>query len=68
MKDLMNLIIWMMTFKMKLIYLHLKIKKQLTAMKKAFLMTTNPVLEQIYQKKFRVTPIYGIYPLSITKK
>ena len=41
-KYLMNSMIWMNKFKMKLIYLHLKIKKLLTAMNEVVLMMTTP--------------------------
>ena len=49
-KDLMNWMIWMNIFKMKLMSLNPKISKLLTAMKKVVLMITTPVAEEIYHK------------------
>ena len=45
-KDLTNWMIMMNKFKMKLMSLHLKIKKLLTSMKKVVLMITTPVTEK----------------------
>ena len=60
-KYLVNWMIWMETFKIKLMYLYIKIKKLLTVTKKVVLMLMNPVSEQTYNNTLIFAPSYLIY-------
>ena len=64
----MNWMIWMMTFKMKLMPPHLKLKESLTVTKKVVLKKTTPVAEQIYHKTLRAKPSNIIDMCQMAKK
>ena len=67
-KDSMNGMIWMMTFKMKLMPPQLKINKSLTVTKKVVLTKTTPFAKQIYHKTLRAKPSNIIDMCQMAKK